>query len=142
MITNSVELKKILSSKGIKPTYQRLKILECIQGSGKHLTADSVYRVLVKELPTISKTTVYNTLKAFLKKEILVPLTITGTEVRFDYNTHPHHHLLCEKCGRIIDVNVLCPNLHRKEISGHCIHELHGYFRGVCSDCMKKLSKH
>lgn len=138
MITNSTELKKLLSSKGIKPTHQRLKILKYIQESGKHPTVDKIYQALVREMPTISKTTVYNTLKAFLEKEIVLPVTITGTEVHFDYNTVPHHHLLCEKCGTIFDVDVLCPHMHKREIGGHRIKELHGYFKGICADCLNK----
>jgi Fur family peroxide stress response transcriptional regulator len=138
MITNSIDLKKLLSSKRIKPTHQRLKIMKYVQESGQHPTADMIYKALVKEMPTISKTTVYNTLNAFLAKEIAMPVNITGTEVRFDYNTSSHHHLLCERCGRIIDVNVLCPNMHKKEIGGHQIKELHGYFKGICVECLQK----
>jgi Fe2+ or Zn2+ uptake regulation protein len=138
MITNGTDLKKVLSAQGIKPTYQRLKILKYIQEKRNHPTADMIYQDLVKEMPTMSKTTVYNTLKAFLDKEIVLPVTITGTEVHVDYKTSCHHHLLCERCGRILDVNVLCPNIHRTEIGGHRIKELHGYFKGVCADCLKK----
>jgi Ferric uptake regulator family. len=66
---------------------------------------------------------------------------ITGTEVRFDAETRTHHHFLCESCGRILDLNVTCPNCAREEIDGHRIKELHGYFRGICASCSGKEKK-
>ena len=133
-----LELKVSLSSKGIKPTYQRLKILKYIKASRVHPTADNMYQDLVKDMPTISKTTVYNTLKALSDKGIIVPIFITGTEVRYDFCGCHHHHFLCEKCHRIFDLEVICPNLEKREINGNIIKELHGYFKGVCAQCSKK----
>jgi Fur family peroxide stress response transcriptional regulator len=137
MITNSSDLRELLSAKGVKPTYQRLKILQVINERSDHPTADMIYQALVREIPTISKTTVYNTLKTFIDKEIVLPVIITGTETRFDRITSCHHHFLCEQCGRIIDLDVGCPNLARREIQGHRIKELHGYFKGICSTCAR-----
>ena len=51
--------KEILSSKGIKPTYQRLKLMKYLKDVCSHPTADIIYKALVREVPTISKTTVY-----------------------------------------------------------------------------------
>lgn len=140
MITNNVrtvDVRRILADNGIRPTYQRLKILEYLAASEEHPTADMIYRGLVKHIPTMSKTTVYNTLKSFLDKGIVRPLMITGTEIRFDCLGDPHHHLLCEKCNRIMDIDISCPHAHKGTLAGHKIKELHGYFKGVCSDCLK-----
>lgn len=133
-----MRLKELLVSKGIHPTQQRMKILQYLQRPGRHPTADDIYRDLVKEMPAMSKTTVYNTVHTFLEKGIVTGIMITGTEVRFDAETGAHHHFLCESCGRILDLNVTCPNCAREEIAGHRIKELHGYFKGVCASCRKK----
>lgn len=138
MITNLQELNDLLVSKGIKPTYPRLRILKYVQDSRNHPTADMIYQEVVAKIPTISKTTVYNTLKAFAEQGIVVPVTITGTEVRFDHRSDSHHHFMCEKCGAIIDLEICCPNLMKNEIHGHQVRELHGYFKGVCAACREK----
>jgi Fe2+ or Zn2+ uptake regulation protein len=57
MITNTADLKKVLSSQGIKPTYQRLMILGYIKERRNHPTVDMIYQDLVKEIPTMSKPT-------------------------------------------------------------------------------------
>lgn len=131
------EVQRSLAAKGIKPTYQRLKILKYLEATKDHPTADRIYQDLVKDMPTISKTTVYNTLKALADKGIIVPVYITGTEVRYDLCGCNHHHFLCEKCRRIFDLEIICPNLARKEINGNIVKELHGYFKGICAECNK-----
>ena len=46
-------------------------------------------------------------------------------------------HFLCKACGDIIDIEIECPNAKRIEAGGHRIDEVHGYFKGVCSSCLK-----
>ena len=132
-------LKGILEKKGIKPTYQRLKIFEYMsRNTLNHPTVEMIYERLLKEMPTISMTTVYNTLNAFLEKGLVDAITITGTEMRYDSNTASHHHFLCKYCGRIIDIDVTCPVSEGKNAQhGHRVEEVHGYFKGICKDCLK-----
>ena len=99
---------------------------------------EEIYEYLTREIPTISKTTIYNTLNALLEKGIIHAITITGTETRYDCRDCPHHHLLCKSCGRIIDLEIECPYLDRTNIEGHRIDEKHGYFKGICKDCLEK----
>jgi Fe2+ or Zn2+ uptake regulation protein len=112
--------------------------MEYLEKHEIHPTAEMIYRALVREIPTISKTTIYNTLNALLLKGLIHSITITGTETRYDYHQLPHHHFLCTHCGKILDIAVECPYLARKEVSGHRIEELHGYFKGICKECLKK----
>lgn len=131
-------LKKLLEHTGLKPTYQRLKVLEYLDRHiDTHPTAEMIYEAIARNMPTISVTTVYNTLNAFLQTGLVSAETITGTEVRYDLVTRPHHHFLCRICGRIIDVDVTCPVVEAKMkvINGHTIEEIHGYFKGVCETC-------
>jgi Fe2+ or Zn2+ uptake regulation protein len=139
MIANSLHLKEILTAKGLKPTYQRILILNYLSGNTKkHLTTEQVYEALSKKTPTLSLTTVYNTLGSFLDAGLVSAITITGTEVRYELATTPHHHLLCKCCGRIIDIDIQCPNANRKSIKGYKIDEVHGYFKGICKSCLKR----
>jgi Fe2+ or Zn2+ uptake regulation protein len=130
--------KELLEEKDLKPTYQRLRILEYLEEHENHPTVEMIYEVLVKEIPTISKTTIYNTLNALMEKGLVHSITITGTETRYDVKVCPHHHLLCKVCGKIYDVEVQCPYEGQIEIDGHRIDEKHGYFKGVCKDCLEK----
>jgi len=138
MITKIKQLKNTLKEKGIKPTYPRIKILEYLEDNWTHPSADMIYKIMVKEIPTASKTTVYNTLEIFQKKGLVSNITITGRETRFDRNISPHSHFFCERCGKIIDLDIKCPFFQKGEVSGHKINKLHGCFKGICSDCLKE----
>ena len=138
MVSNMKELINILESLEIKPTYERLRILKYLKENKVHPTVNMIYDEVLKEIPTISKTTVYNTLNLFIEKGIVSPINITGTEERFDITTKPHHHFLCEKCGEIIDIDIECPYCKKGYIFEHKIKELHGYFKGICKNCLGK----
>jgi len=141
MNTKLKQSKQTLQAKGLKPTYQRLRILGYLEEHENHPTVEMIYEDLVKEIPTISKTTIYNTLNALLETGIIHAITITGTETRYDSEDFPHHHLLCKSCGKIIDIDIKCPYVNQNEIDGHRIDERHGYFKGDCRECLKKKDK-
>ena len=128
-------------SKGIKPTFQRTAILGFLRNNRTHPTIKVLHDSLVKTIPTLSKTTLYSTLELFAAKGLVTPLTIDRSEVRFDGRASSHHHFLCERCGRIIDIEVSCATSRRGEIEGHRIKEVHGYFKGICKDCLKQTYK-
>lgn len=131
-------LENILTKIDLKPTYQRIKVLEYLnKHMNSHHTVEMIYEALSKNIPTMSMTTIYNTLNAFLEKGLVSAVTITGTEIRYDFNTSSHHHFLCKKCGRIIDIDIKCPIAEKKQMHGHVVEEVHGYFKGLCKDCLK-----
>ncbi|KPL00682.1 MAG: hypothetical protein AMJ91_03730 [candidate division Zixibacteria bacterium SM23_73_3] len=141
MVTKTKLYRKPLQDRGIKPTYQRLRILEYLKKHENHPTVEMIYEDLIKEIPTISKTTIYNTLNALLEKGMIHTITITGTETRYDHKVSPHHHFLCKRCGKIIDIDIECPYVGKKEFDGHRIKEIHGYFKGICRECLKKKDR-
>lgn len=130
--------KQILVDRGIKPTFQRLKILEFLDKNHSHPTVDMIYAALYKKVPTLSKTTVYNTLDVFRKYHLVDVLTITESEIRYEYILQPHHHFYCRQCGKIIDLDVSCVYQEEMCVEGHRIESIHGYFKGICSECLQK----
>ncbi|MCK5397998.1 MAG: transcriptional repressor [Thermoplasmata archaeon] len=130
---------QILKEHGLKVTPQRLEILRYLDTHKVHPTADIIYSELKKSNPSLSKTTVYNTLQHLGEHGLVYSLTISGSELRFDSNINQHHHFLCKTCGSIIDIDIECPNAKKVEAGGHRIDEVHGYFKGVCASCLKKL---
>ncbi|MGE4384513.1 MAG: Fur family transcriptional regulator [Endomicrobiaceae bacterium] len=132
MITN--KLKKA----SLKSTFQREKILEYIISRKEHPTADMIYKYMLTLSPCISKTTVYNTVKSLTKTNIIKSIKFLGKdEIRYDGTVDTHHHFLCEKCGKIYDIEVQCQNFNKKEINGHKIHNAYAYFTGICKECKK-----
>jgi Fur family transcriptional regulator, peroxide stress response regulator len=133
-----LEIKDILIENGIKPTFQRIKVLEYLRDHDTHPTVDTIYSELYATVPTLSRATVYNSLDILRTHNLVNVLTISETELRYEYNHGAHHHFHCRVCGRIIDVDVNCPYGHKPELEGHILEEVHSYFIGVCSECQKR----
>ncbi len=132
-----IDFKELLKDHGIAPSLQRIKILEFLEKNRIHPTADMIYQALVDEMPTLSKTTVYNTLKAFAEKGVIVELSLFENEVRYEYSTEPHIHFKCFKCGNIYDISKTFECLKDEKIEGHKVSEHHINLKGICKSCLK-----
>lgn len=125
-----------LKKHDIKPSYQRIKIFEYLIKHRNHPTVDMIYQELVNEIPTLSKTTVYNTLKLFIEKKIVLLINIEDNETRYDADTSFHGHFKCRKCNEVYDIKTEIPVL--KELDDFKIEEYHLYIKGICKKCIKR----
>ena len=139
MLVKIENLQNYLREAGIKPSVQRLKIFEYLTNSLSHPTVDNIFNALSSEIPTLSKTTVYNTLKLFHQQGIIIIINIEDNETRYDADTSYHGHFKCEVCKEVKDFPI--PK-HEKisSLEGHDISESHFYIKGVCAKC-KELNK-
>jgi len=103
---NEENISEFLKANSIKPSYQRLKIYQYLIDKKNHPSVDMIFKELVHKIPTLSRTTVYNTLKLFIEKNITSLLTIKENEARFDADVSLHGHFLCTKCGTIYDIAI------------------------------------
>ena len=126
---------KILKNHSIKITSQRLEILKYLNEHHTHPDVEEIYSELKKKHPSLSRTTVYNSLGILKKNKIVQSLTISGSKLRYDIEEGLHHHFLCKKCGTILDISITCPNMGRILHGGHRVEEVHGYFKGICKNC-------
>ncbi len=125
-----------LSQKGIQPSIQRARILEFLWNERIHPTADDIFEHLHPEIPTLSRTTVYNTVKLFAEHNMLQPLVIEEKEIRYDIDMSLHGHFKCETCGKIFDFSADNTGYAGvPELNGFLIKERHIYFKGLCSSC-------
>lgn len=128
-----------LKSNGIKPSYQRLKIYSFLLKNRVHPTVDTIYKHLYQKIPTLSKTTIYNTLNLFLEKKIIQKLVIEETETRYDVNISTHGHLKCKKCGEVFDIFFDNNFFDFSSLKNFEIHETHLYFKGFCKECSTQI---
>lgn len=130
--------KDILQDKGVKPSLHRMKILEYLIEKKNHPTVDMIFKDISGEIPTLSKTTIYNTLTTFVENGIAQAITIEDNEVKYDAIVDDHAHFKCTRCGTIYDINMDTKISSIKTLSGHIINERHMYFKGICKQCQKK----
>ena len=121
---------------GLKLTPQRLAILRCLDGNDSHPSADDIYRSVLKQFPTMSFATVYNTLEALKSRGNVQELKIDHTKKRYDPDSTAHHHMICSNCKKIVDVhkdfNLSLPDDMTEgfDVKGNSIE-----FYGICSKC-------
>jgi Fe2+ or Zn2+ uptake regulation protein len=131
------ELTRIFRSRGLKITPQRQSIFRVLHGSTVHPTAEAVYDAVRDEMPAISLRTVYQTLNDLAAMGEIQAVDLGTGSARFDPHTGHHHHLVCEGCGRVQDVEaefsgVTVPD---DEAFGFTVSTTEIVFRGRCRDC-------
>lgn len=88
-------------------TRQRALILEIIQNTPHHLTADEIFNQARQSMPRIARGTIYRNLKLMEQDGLLCRLEMPDGPDRFDKSTAPHGHLLCDSCGDLQDIPVI-----------------------------------
>lgn len=119
---------------GIRPSTQRLAIMDYLLSHRTHPTSDEIYEGVKGEIPTLSKTTVYNTLNYLHEKGAVLSLSIDRKNARFDGYTERHAHFLCCKCGCVTDLplNTL-PDVSIPQ--GANVTDIQVYVQGICEAC-------
>ena len=130
------QLKDELLKIDIRPTYQRIRILEYLYKKGGHPTAEEIFAGLLAEIPALSKTTVYNTLHTFAEAGLLWIIKIDNDETRFDVTLNNHGHFQCLACGSLTNFPIDIEEIRVAELSEFEIREKNVYFRGLCPNCL------
>ena len=127
--------------KTTKQFKKRNAILECLQHTTSHPSAEMVHEMLHDEHPDISLATVYRNLAKFKAEgKIMSVATVKGVE-RFDGNTDPHVHFICTQCGAVMDLpQISVPeelNSAVAQSSGGRVDNCQLSFTGICGECRK-----
>jgi Fur family transcriptional regulator, peroxide stress response regulator len=135
---------KIISDKGIRPSVQRVIIYQYLSEHRIHPTVDTVYTALAPSYPTLSRTTVYNTLKLFAFHHLIQIVKIEDDELRYDADISAHIHLKCSECGQVFDyfneplITSFQEQCINKLPSGFSAEQIQTNIWGKCADCKKK----
>lgn len=121
----------------MKNSKQRELVLNVVNSSFSHPTAEQVYIECRKYIPNISLGTVYRNLNALTESGDITKITGKGNTYRYDNSFKKHAHFLCRNCGIITDVsrNIL---EEIKELDGNKVIDYEITFEGICKECIKK----
>ena len=124
------------SSKDIRLTPQRISVYRYLLENRIHPSVETVYNALKLDNPSLSKTTIYNTVDT-LTKAGLVRVVRTGEgEVRLDGYTNDHGHFYCRGCGEVFDFSLVgccVPD----SLTGFQMEEFDVHAIGLCGSCKK-----
>ena len=119
-------------------TKQRQTVLRVIRETDKHLTANEVFNDARQLLPGISFATVYNSLN-YLKNQGLIGEIKFGTDANlYDRKLTRHDHALCNKCGKLVDLELTIPKKLLEEAASRSKFKpetIELTLRGLCPEC-------
>lgn len=121
-------------------TIQCALVYEAVNALRCHATADEVYDEILKRSTAISRGTVYRNLNRLAQAGQIRKVEIPGGADRFDHRCDEHYHARCERCGRVLDVDMApIADIEQRIVDAH------GFsftgcdivFKGICPDCGK-----
>lgn len=127
---------EIFKQNKISPSYTRTRIYAFLEANTNHPTVDEIYKELKEELPTLSKTTVYNVLHLFIEKGLVKLVNMNSNEARYELYEHEHSHFTCDVCGTIYDIPKVQTIYDPKEMEHFTVKDQEVNLTGVCPNCL------
>jgi len=125
-----------LKRAGLKLTPQRMLIVQIFADDRSHPTAQDLFERLRPRFPSLSFATVYNTLDSLARAGLAGIVRLPGKRgdaARFDPNSTPHHHAVCDRCGAVLDIPA--GTLVGRVAPGFSVHAVQRTYRGLCAQC-------
>jgi len=140
-VNSQKQIKKYLAKKGLRPSHVRVQVFRYLLEHRTHPTAEEIFSSLAEEMPTLSRTSVYNTLRAFTEAGLVKIITVEGDKVRFDADLSDHGHFRCSRCGKIYDFGFSFDGLRWEGLEDFEVESKELYLRGLCPECKLKKSR-
>ncbi len=137
-MTNWQGIEEAFRAKGLRVTPQRSLVFRIVQKMGaEHPSAEAVHLWATRHMPTLSLRTVYAILDELEGLNTIRSIDLGTGSKRFCVNPHLHHHLVCDRCGKIKDVFVDVPPVEvpPEQRRGFSVRQQEVVFRGQCAYC-------
>ena len=138
-MSQSIDMGRSLSELGYRLTPQRIMILSAVEEADSHISAEDIYVQVHTQYPHMNISTVYRTLELLKELGLVTETDMGDGRVRYhSIGKGHHHHLVCEKCGQIIDMKESNLNPLWAEIRqryGFKVNMKHLAFFGLCPRC-------
>ena len=132
-----------LTDNNLKMTPQRRLILDTLMKQNDHLSSEELYAKVKKRDKSVGQATVYRTLKLLNDSGLIEPLDFADGVTRYEmsYGEDHHDHLICERCGKNIEILDEVIEQRQEELAkehGFSLRRHKMYLYGVCDDCQNK----
>ena len=135
---SDMAIQAMLRARGLQVTMARLAVLQVLQGTTGHLSAEEIHAAVLVRCPVLNLVTVYRTLETFAEHGLAVKAVLGDKLVRWEHAGQPHHHLVCMRCGGIVELDdapfqQLALELER--CAGVRVAARHLSLNGLCAAC-------
>ena len=134
------EFRALCRKLGWRVTASRLAVYRFVRENKSHPVIDSVWEAVKRELPNISRESVYRILTDFADKGVIYQLERPDVVARYDSNPRRHDHFYCERCGRVFDFSADEVDAIARAAANKlgAITRVEARVTGICEECLRK----
>ena len=130
------EIKRSFDTSGLRCTPQRYAVMAFLMDHNRHPTAAEIFEAVNRMDPRSSRATTYNNLRDLVQAGLVREVAIEGRAARFDAKGMRHHHFICDRCGKVEDLEWYdVPRPAAASLGKRVLRESELIFRGFCAKC-------
>jgi Fur family peroxide stress response transcriptional regulator len=139
MFMVSKVIKKSLEGRGLRCTPQRYAVMAFLMKDNRHPTAAEIFAAVNRADPLCSKATTYNNLRDLVQAGLVREVAVEGRAARFDARGTRHHHFICDRCGKVEDMEWYdVPRPASGALGKRILRRCELIFRGLCTKCARQ----
>ena len=129
-------IKRSLEGSGLRCTPQRYAVMAFLMEHARHPTAAEIFEAVNRMDPRSSRATTYNNLRDLVQAGLVREVAVEGRGARFDAKGVLHHHFICDRCGKVEDLDWYeVPRPASGSLGKRVLRESELIFRGLCAKC-------
>jgi Fur family peroxide stress response transcriptional regulator len=129
-------IKKSLEGSGLRCTPQRYALMAFLMENTSHPTAAEIFKAVNRAAPRCSRATTYNNLRDLVQAGLVREVAVEGRGARFDAKGMRHHHFICDRCGKVEDMEWYdVPRPASGSLGKRVLRQCELILRGLCAKC-------
>src|SRR5579884_3020724 len=134
-------IRQALEENGLRCTPQRYAVMKFLLEHTGHPTAAEIFEAVNRIDPRCSRATTYNNLRDLVQAGLVREVAVEGRSARFDVKGVRHHHFICDRCGRVEDIEWYdVPRPRPRSLGKRVVRDCELIFRGLCTKCAPRRS--
>jgi len=135
-------IRRTLEDNGLRCTPQRYAVMAFLMEHNGHPTAAEILEAVNRVDPRSSRATTYNNLRDLVQAGLVREVAVEGRAARFDAQGMRHHHFICDRCGKVEDMEWYdVPAPASGSLGQRVLRECELIFRGLCTRCAPRREK-
>src|SRR5579884_3835683 len=132
-------IQRSLAGAGLRSTPQRYAVMAFLMEQPGHPTAAEIFEAVNRVDPRSSRATIYNNLRDLVQAGLVREVAMEGRAARFDAKGMQHHHFICDRCGKVEDMDWYdVPRPAAAALGKRVLRECELIFRGLCTKCARQ----
>src|SRR6202162_5823291 len=139
MFMDAEAIKRSFDGSGLRCTPQRYAVMAFLMQHNRHPTAAEISEAVNRVDPRSSRATAYYYLRALVEAGLVREVAVEARAARFDARGMRHHHFICDRCGKVEDIQwYAVPSPATRSLGKRIVRECELIFRGLCTKCAPK----